>query len=153
MKKHLKRKGRPVPARHEPDTSDIIVRIEQRMVFLENKLDTLIGRVTETTFTREGNQKPYQRPDQIQHHGEARPANNYRERVLHKAICADCNKECEVPFRPSGDRPVYCKDCFSKRKAGSSFKPNREFHKERGGEDRKSAERKKRLPGKRKKRA
>lgn len=34
----------------------------------------------------------------------------------HKAICAECNKECEVPFKPSGDRPVYCKDCFSKRK-------------------------------------
>jgi len=29
-----------------------------------------------------------------------------------------CNKECEVPFKPSGDRPVYCKECFSKRKGG-----------------------------------
>ncbi|MFC1666526.1 CxxC-x17-CxxC domain-containing protein [Candidatus Omnitrophota bacterium] len=37
-------------------------------------------------------------------------------REMHKAICADCSKECEVPFKPSGDRPVYCKDCFSKRK-------------------------------------
>ncbi|MCK5451357.1 MAG: hypothetical protein KAI70_06295, partial [Candidatus Omnitrophica bacterium] len=25
-------------------------------------------------------------------------------------------KECEVPFKPRDDRPVYCKDCFSKRK-------------------------------------
>jgi CxxC-x17-CxxC domain-containing protein len=37
-------------------------------------------------------------------------------REMHKATCADCNKECEVPFKPSGDRPVYCKECFSKRK-------------------------------------
>ena len=37
-------------------------------------------------------------------------------REMHKATCADCKKECEVPFKPSGDRPVYCKDCFSKRK-------------------------------------
>lgn len=33
-----------------------------------------------------------------------------------KAVCAECKKECEVPFKPSGDRPVYCRDCFSKRK-------------------------------------
>ena len=37
-------------------------------------------------------------------------------REMHKAICEECKKECEVPFKPSGDRPVYCKDCFSKRK-------------------------------------
>lgn len=39
-----------------------------------------------------------------------------RPMEFHKAICAECNKECEVPFKPSGDRPVFCKDCFSKRK-------------------------------------
>ena len=37
-------------------------------------------------------------------------------REMHKAICADCKKECEVPFKPRDDRSVYCKDCFSKRK-------------------------------------
>jgi CxxC-x17-CxxC domain-containing protein len=37
-------------------------------------------------------------------------------REMHKAICAECKKECEVPFKPREDRPVYCKDCFSKRK-------------------------------------
>jgi len=34
------------------------------------------------------------------------------ERSMHKAICSQCKKECEVPFRPSGDRPVFCSDCF-----------------------------------------
>ncbi len=41
-----------------------------------------------------------------------------RPREMFKATCGDCKKECEVPFKPSGDRPVYCKDCFSKRKGG-----------------------------------
>lgn len=36
---------------------------------------------------------------------------------MHKAVCAGCKKDCEVPFKPSGDRPVYCKECFSKRKS------------------------------------
>lgn len=37
-------------------------------------------------------------------------------REMFTATCAECKKECQVPFKPSGDRPVYCKDCFSKRK-------------------------------------
>jgi len=35
---------------------------------------------------------------------------------MHKAVCGDCGNECEVPFKPSGDRPVYCRDCFRKHK-------------------------------------
>jgi len=41
---------------------------------------------------------------------------NRGPREMHKAVCADCGKECEVPFKPSGDRPVYCRDCFQKHK-------------------------------------
>lgn len=37
-------------------------------------------------------------------------------REMHKTTCGECNKECEVPFKPRGDRPVYCRDCFSRRK-------------------------------------
>lgn len=32
----------------------------------------------------------------------------------HKAICNKCGKECEVPFKPTGDRPVFCSRCFEK---------------------------------------
>lgn len=35
------------------------------------------------------------------------------QREMFKAVCAECGEPCEVPFRPSGDRPVYCKDCFA----------------------------------------
>ncbi len=28
------------------------------------------------------------------------------------AVCSTCGKACEVPFRPDGVKPVYCKDCF-----------------------------------------
>jgi CxxC-x17-CxxC domain-containing protein len=42
-----------------------------------------------------------------------------RPREFHKAVCSECKKECEVPFKPSGDRPVYCRDCFAKRKGTS----------------------------------
>ncbi|KKP65529.1 MAG: hypothetical protein UR64_C0026G0013, partial [Candidatus Nomurabacteria bacterium GW2011_GWE1_35_16] len=27
------------------------------------------------------------------------------------AVCDQCGKDCRVPFRPSGDKPIYCSDC------------------------------------------
>ncbi len=37
-------------------------------------------------------------------------------REMHKIVCSDCGKEAEVPFKPVEDRPVFCKDCYKKRK-------------------------------------
>lgn len=34
------------------------------------------------------------------------------ERELFQTTCSNCNKSCEVPFRPNGTKPVFCKDCF-----------------------------------------
>jgi len=33
----------------------------------------------------------------------------------HKAICSECKKECEVPFKPTEGRDVFCQECFRKR--------------------------------------
>ena len=38
------------------------------------------------------------------------------ERKMYKATCADCKKECEVPFKPTEGRPVYCRDCYRKHR-------------------------------------
>lgn len=35
-----------------------------------------------------------------------------RPAQMFTATCAQCHKECEVPFRPNGSRPVYCRECF-----------------------------------------
>jgi CxxC-x17-CxxC domain-containing protein len=39
---------------------------------------------------------------------------------MHKAICSNCGKECEVPFRPTGVKPVLCNDCFENNKGSDS---------------------------------
>jgi len=36
------------------------------------------------------------------------------KREMHNAVCADCGKKCEVPFKPTEGRPVYCRDCYRK---------------------------------------
>jgi len=38
-------------------------------------------------------------------------------REMFPAVCANCGVETMVPFKPSGDRPVYCRDCFSKNRS------------------------------------
>lgn len=52
-----------------------------------------------------------------------------RDRVMHQTVCDQCGKPCEVPFRPTGDKPVYCSSCFEgKRKtrgAGDRFSKNK----------------------------
>ncbi|MHB8704106.1 MAG: zinc-ribbon domain containing protein [Candidatus Tyrphobacter sp.] len=32
-----------------------------------------------------------------------------------EAVCAQCGVNTTVPFRPRGDRPVYCRDCYAVR--------------------------------------
>ncbi|MDP3396690.1 MAG: DNA-directed RNA polymerase [Methanoregula sp.] len=37
-------------------------------------------------------------------------------REMTKVSCSDCGKECEVPFKPTEGRPVYCRDCLPKHR-------------------------------------
>ena len=44
----------------------------------------------------------------------------YRERgprEMFEATCSNCGKTASVPFRPTSGKPVYCDDCFSRRRA------------------------------------
>lgn len=50
------------------------------------------------------------------------------DRPMHDAICSECGRDCQVPFRPTGDKPVFCNDCF-KKDDYSSRRPERDFHK------------------------
>lgn len=42
--------------------------------------------------------------------GERRP------RQMFDAVCAECGRTAQVPFQPTGARPVYCSDCFQTRR-------------------------------------
>jgi CxxC-x17-CxxC domain-containing protein len=42
------------------------------------------------------------------------------DRPMFPAVCDDCGKNCQVPFRPSGDKPVRCSDCFGNNREVSS---------------------------------
>ncbi len=54
-----------------------------------------------------------------------------RAAEMHKATCASCGKTCEVPFKPNGKKPVYCKDCFAQNGGGEARAeyPKKSFNK------------------------
>ena len=37
--------------------------------------------------------------------------------------CSECQTEItELPFEPAGDRPIYCRDCWSKKRPRRDFR-------------------------------
>ena len=47
---------------------------------------------------------------------DARKQASRANKEMFIAVCADCGGEAKLPFQPSDDRPVYCSDCFAKRR-------------------------------------
>lgn len=40
--------------------------------------------------------------------------------TMHQAVCDKCRKECEVPFRPTSGKPIYCSNCFESKRGSDS---------------------------------
>lgn len=47
---------------------------------------------------------------------------------MHKTTCSECGNVAEVPFKPTGDKPVLCSNCF-----GGGDRDNRSRGGDRGG--------------------
>ncbi len=47
--------------------------------------------------------------------------------TMHQAICDKCRKECEVPFRPTSGKPVFCSNCFENNRSEPSRTEGRSF--------------------------
>ncbi len=44
------------------------------------------------------------------------------QREMFAVTCSNCGQAAEVPFQPRGDKPVYCRDCFSQRAPANSYR-------------------------------
>jgi len=125
VKKRFKRKSVVVDRQEKTGGPELIYKVQQQLSAMEMKLDILISQSSRRPFEKSYSQKPAGHFNQSHRHDRGRHGNAPRERTYTRVICADCSKECEIPFKPSGDRPVYCKECFSNRKKENSFKVNR----------------------------
>ena len=70
--------------------------------------------------------------------GSSRNSSGYKGRgdrdqvTMHQAVCDKCGQDCEVPFRPSGDKPVYCKSCFDSMRPDDDRAPRRDSNRNQG---------------------
>jgi CxxC-x17-CxxC domain-containing protein len=97
-------KKKPLP-KVDPYLEGLMGKLLERLLQLEKKMDQVLAQTAKASSAPAAS-------------SAAAPAPPRRERQLYEAICADCSKVCEVPFRPSEDRAVYCKICWAKRKSG-----------------------------------
>lgn len=59
------------------------------------------------------------------------------DRQMFQAVCDRCGKDCQVPFRPTSGKPIYCSDCFEKNRNSDSRSSSGERNYERSSfEDR-----------------
>ena len=59
-----------------------------------------------------------------------------RERPqMHSAVCDDCGNNCEVPFRPTGDKPIFCSDCFRNKRGDDNNRDNSRGSRDGGRRD------------------
>jgi CxxC-x17-CxxC domain-containing protein len=49
--------------------------------------------------------------------GSSRSYSDRPPREMFEATCSSCGNVARVPFRPTSGKPVYCTDCFAKRRA------------------------------------
>ena len=42
-----------------------------------------------------------------------------------EVTCSACGSQCEVPFKPTSNKPVYCSDCFEQKEKGNTPRPGR----------------------------
>ena len=92
------------PSKNETAIVELINKVQEQLTALDKKIDSLVSRSLPLPKPA-----PLSIPKIPQH-------DHHQGRQMYQAICADCKKECSIPFKPSGDRPVYCQDCFSRRK-------------------------------------
>lgn len=55
-----------------------------------------------------------------------------REPMMYKATCAECGKGCEVPFRPTSGKPVFCNECFNGQRDSNDSRGGRPSFNDRG---------------------
>ena len=58
--------------------------------------------------------------------GGERGGRDDRPVQLFTATCAECGKSCEVPFRPNGEKPVFCRECFADKRGNQAEYGRRE---------------------------
>jgi CxxC-x17-CxxC domain-containing protein len=105
-----------------PTPSDSLLsisKIQEQLNALNRKMDIILGKLSNNGGAPKPNYSPVPVSANI-----PTTINPPSQKMMYKVICADCKKECSIPFKPVADRPVYCKECFALRRSGQTPRVN-----------------------------
>ncbi|MFC1643752.1 CxxC-x17-CxxC domain-containing protein [Candidatus Omnitrophota bacterium] len=102
------------------DVEDLLGELQARFDVVEDKLDTVLSKIA-VLFRMVSTERDsdFKTRATVTKKFPITQDNTPRERKMHKAVCAQCKQNCEVPFIPRANRPVYCKTCYSNRRNDS----------------------------------
>lgn len=102
------------------DVSNMFAQLQQQLSALDKKLDSFMGKTMAEFNQLKISAKPAVKSQPISQVHEAHSlSNHHHERKMYTVVCYQCGKDSELPFKPNGNRPVYCKECFAARKGGN----------------------------------
>jgi len=100
---------------NEGEILRLIDKMQVQLFAIDQKLNNIMNRLNPDG-------KPLPSMPVLSAPAAPKPQHQSNPKIMYQIICADCKKTSELPFKPSGDRPVYCKECFSKRRSGHAPK-------------------------------
>jgi len=121
MEEHRKRKATIMGVRARQLLSQLLEG--ERTTLLEEALDKLLEHYggamppQEEEDDGEDGEELHARIEEVHRRLAEEEPRQARARLrMHATVCSDCGKECEVPFMPDPGRPVFCRECWSKRR-------------------------------------
>lgn len=107
-------------AKNSNDVAGMMVQIQEQLAVMNEKLDSFMTKSLTELAQAMAAAKPVVRiaPPAPQTQGPVRPTQHkfLNQRQMYAVVCYECGKDAELPFKPSGDRPVFCPECFAARK-------------------------------------
>ena len=105
------------------DIVTVMTQVQEQLAVLDNKLDAFMTKsLTELAQALAVSRPAPVHPVIVQNQSTLQPTQR-SGRPMYAVVCFECGEDCEIPFKPSGNRPVYCRACFAKRK-NHSQKPS-----------------------------
>jgi len=91
-----------------------------------------------TNFIKRGSRRPRERDSRFDKRESGRfgrrypgkPSRKSEQQIMHEVTCNKCGKKCEVPFKPTPGKPVYCNECFREKEDFRSKNRPNEFARE-----------------------
>jgi CxxC-x17-CxxC domain-containing protein len=104
-------------AKNKNDTAIMMTQIQEQLALLNQKLDSFMTKSLTELAQAMATTRPVVQQQVVAQAPARPPQHNYQtHRTMFAVVCYECGKDTEIPFKPSGNRPVYCKECFALRK-------------------------------------